>query len=128
MNNKTTLSLLEMLLMVLIFSLASALCLRTFVYADRVSKEDALTAQAEREARSAAEILKGVKGDVEAAAKLSGGRAEGNTRWIVEFESLFTVTAQAQADGWLGTAQVEVRDMDGNLLYELVSSWQEGTP
>ena len=135
MNNKTLLNLVELVLMVLVFSLASALCLRAFVYADTVSLENEQVSGAMREARSAAEILKSVKGDADKACALRGKLTEPDT-WTVlydesweitenEEETAYTLTAHLSREGLLGSARIEVSGKDGTSLFTLTGSWQE---
>ena len=58
MRSRASLVLMEQLIMVLVFSLAAALCLRCFAAAERMSQETARRDQAVRIAQNAAEHLK----------------------------------------------------------------------
>ena len=58
MKSRATLMLLEQLLMLLVFSLAAALCLRCFVRASEIQKETARRDEAVLIAQNAAEMLK----------------------------------------------------------------------
>ena len=137
MRNKSVLSLLEMLLMVLVLALASALCLRVFVYADTLSRTDEAKAGAQREAQNAAEILKAVKGDVDAACELVGGQKR-DREWVRYFdqdwnpvaeakEDGFCLYASCEKDGFLGRALIRV-ESGKETLTELKAAWQEDEP
>ena len=59
MRNKTSLALMELLVMILVFSLAAALCLKAFAAADSISRDTALRTRAAFAAQNAAEAFKG---------------------------------------------------------------------
>ncbi len=63
MKNRTSLTLLEMLIMIMVLALAAALCLRAFVYSGKLSKEDRMKAEALAFAQNTAELLKYYEGD-----------------------------------------------------------------
>ena len=58
MKNKTSLFLMEQLVMILVFALCAALCLECFITADRISKETSLRDEAVLLAQNTAECLK----------------------------------------------------------------------
>ena len=64
MSNKSTLSLIEQVIMILVFSVAAAICLKVFVYSDSLSKNSEMTAEAYRIAQSAAEEVKNSFGEI----------------------------------------------------------------
>jgi len=64
MRSKAPLALMEQLIMVLVFALAAALCLRAFVLADQMSERSAARDRAVMECQTAAEILKASGGDM----------------------------------------------------------------
>ena len=69
MKNRTILSLIEMLIMVMVFAVAAAICLRAFVWADLTSRDSKEAAAAALKAEEAAEILQHFEGDPEAASE-----------------------------------------------------------
>ena len=73
MKSRASLSLIEQTMMLLIFALAAALCLRGFVLADTRSRTYADRDQALLCAQNAAQTLKACGGDYAAAAELCGG-------------------------------------------------------
>lgn len=63
MKNRTSLVLMELLVMVLVFALAAAVCLGVFAKADSISKETARRDTAVTLAQNAAEMLQATGGD-----------------------------------------------------------------
>ena len=60
MRSKSPLALMEQLVMVLVFALAAALCLRVFVFSDQMSERSETVDWAVMECQNAAETLKSV--------------------------------------------------------------------
>lgn len=58
MKSKAPLAMMEQLVMVLVFALAAALCLQTFVLSGKISKKTEAKNRAVTEAQNAAEIMK----------------------------------------------------------------------
>ena len=110
MKSKTPLALMELMLMLLIFSVAAALCLQAFLWADRTSRTVVLQDEAVLLAQNTAERVKAGGGDFAGNAESENCRAE--------------ITVMDSGVNGLGTARVEVRDSEGNLLYSLPVSWQ----
>jgi len=127
MKNKTSLTLIEMLIMLLVFALAAALCLQAFAAADQTSKRAAALDRAVIEAQNAAETLKSC-GSYETAASLYGGSWDGQ-RWTVHYEG-GTVRAAARTDlhALLAGADITVTDENGTVLYTLSTIWQREGP
>lgn len=126
MKSKTPLVLMEQLVMVLVFALAAALCLRCFVSADRISGKNALRDEAVLAAQTAAEAMKGCGGDYEAAAKRLDGQWNGDILAVHgDGLSLFVIPEDSGND-FLGRARVEVYTReDDELLFALTTAWQE---
>ncbi len=134
MRNKSTLVLLEQSVMLLIFALAAALCLRAFFQADRISGETAALDRAVTAAQTAAETLKHARGDLARAAE-HGGTVEEN-RWVIPYdeqwqtttgEESYLLTAELCDSGkpGLGTAHIVVTDSSGTELFQIPVAWQE---
>jgi len=143
MKNKTVLTLLEILLMILVFALAAALCIRTFVYSNDLSKDDHIKAKAMNYAVNTAELLKYSKGDIDYALK------ELNIDTVFEIgipfnknmepihkdmydddESLapaylLYIDPSDEDDPYLGSAKIYFHDKDGNTIVSVTASWQE---
>lgn len=136
MKNKAPLALMEQLIMILVFALASALCLRLFVYSDRVSVSGAARDQAAAVVQNAAEALKLSGGSMESLAGLLGGEADADI-WRMGYDSSWQETdekrpafiAEAKITGddipLMGSAEVSARTADGKPLFQVTVCWQE---
>ncbi len=127
MKSKTPLVLMEILVAVLVFALAAALCLQAFVRTDRLSEQGELRDRAVLAAQSAAEAVKSCGGDMEQAADLLGGLwADGFLTVHADDTLSLFVTPVDSGDALLGTALVEVySNQDDARLFELTVAWQE---
>lgn len=136
MKNKAPLPLMEQLIMILVFALTSALCLRGFSLANSISKEQESREHAVIAVQNAAEVLKYTSGDFEQAATQLGGYWDGNL-WSIPYasswqllsdseQSVFLLQAIPQDDNdpFLGTAQIKVFYKD-EILFEITIGWQE---
>lgn len=116
MKNKTSLLLMEQLVMVLVFALAAALCLSVFVKADQISQETVQRDEAVMLAQNAAEMLKAtadielVRQKLESDAAAAGYRLE-----ISPIESEIPLLGQAEISIWL----------DNEQIFNLRTGWQE---
>ena len=138
MRSKAPLALMEQVVMVLVFALAAALCLRTFALSDRLSREGELRDGAVLLAQNAAEVCKAGGGDWDLLARQLGGEPLG-TGWTVLYnENMEVVTAaedavyevvvrpEAAEMPGLGRATVSVFELGGGeLLFQLPAAWQE---
>ena len=135
MKSRAPLALMEQTVMVLVFALAAALCLRTFVLADGISRQVEATDRAVLWAESAADTLKARNGDLAQAAAELGGNLDGQ-RWIIPLdetwqetagEPTYPLTAQPIQSGQplLGRTQIDVAEKNGDSLFSLEVCWQE---
>ena len=135
MKSRAPLALMEQTVMVLVFALAAALCLRAFVLADGISRRVEATDQAVLWAESAADTLKARNGDLAQAAAELGGELDGRC-WTISLdenwqetagEPTYTLTARPiQSDQpLLGKAQIDVAEKNGDSLFSLEVCWQE---
>ena len=115
MRSKASLFLMEQLVMVLVFALCAALCLRVFAAADRISVETARRDQAVTVAQNAAELLKSGKSLAETQFGLTGNGYE------VRIDPL-----PGEIPG-LHQTQIAVWYEDA-LLFTLTTGWQEVAP
>lgn len=111
MRSKSPLTLIELIIMIAVFAVAAALCLRAFVWADLKSADNQERDRALIVAQTAAEQIK----------------AAHNAPEYVEEKDGFvvSVTRQDTGDQYLGSALVTVADEDDNTLVELTVKWQE---
>ena len=115
MRSKASLQLMELLVMILVFALAAALCLQVFAKAHEISQETARSDQAVILARNAAEVLKATCGDGQAAQALS---REG---YGIE------ILRKPQSLPGLAEAEIQV-SYEQQLLFALDTGWQEALP
>lgn len=109
MKNRTTLLLMEQLIMVLVFALAAALCLRCFAKAEQISTQTARRDEAVWIAQNAAEQLK--------AGKEPDGIAQ---------NSGFTLHIQEADTDIPGLRLAEIQVLfDEEILFSLTTGWQE---
>ncbi|MBE6598237.1 MAG: hypothetical protein E7638_02205 [Ruminococcaceae bacterium] len=134
MKRKELLLLMELLVMVLVFSIAAAVCLKTFSAADQKRLEAYNRDRAVLESRNAAEILQSLDGDLQGAAEVYGGKAEEgrwriayNADWVItDSEAAFFLTAVLcdTEEEPLGLAKITVTDTGGETIVELPTAWQ----
>lgn len=137
MKNKSYLSLLEQLFMILIFALASALCLRGFYLANKMSKDREVLDNGVFSAQNAAELLKSTKGDLESCATSLGGFAEKDALTVF-FDSnghavnsekhsryKLVATKNHSSDNFTESASICVI-CDSKIIFELEVAWQIG--
>ncbi|MBR2122948.1 MAG: hypothetical protein IJ930_08520 [Lachnospiraceae bacterium] len=142
MKNRTLLSLIEMLIMVMVFSVSAAICLRAFVFADRTSRSTENIAEAALRAQSAAELMQRFHGSAGEAAAVFGGSVDNGSDpddnlWTAGFDEDWKLTGplagaafvlEAEETGGtdlLGEGTVRVRYADGGLIFEIPVCWQK---
>ena len=91
MKSKAPLSLMEQLIMLLVFALAAALCLQVFVLSGRVSRSCETKSNAVAAVQSAAEITKACKGDPQQLEQFLGGSAHRHLRTVPLLSSSETI-------------------------------------
>lgn len=116
MKNKSSLMLIEQVIMGLVFAIAAAICLKVFAYSDVLSRNGDLRDQAIRQAQTCAEVLKNTRGDF-AAAEAAADRSK---------ELNVSISPEASENGLLGSATISVEGANGEELYSLRVCWQEG--
>ena len=132
MKNKSSLSLIEQVIMIMVFAVSAAVSLRIFTYADSLSKSNALKDRAVLYAQNAAEAVIQARGDLTAAAELAGGTYTGdgfvkNCSDSEEGDTLkLSVERTASGNELLGKARIEVYGGE-ECVYSIEGCWQEGT-
>lgn len=115
MKSRGSLVLMELLVMILVFALASALCLQIFAGAKALSVRTARMDEAVLLAQNAAELLKAARGAPEALQALSSGA--------------YCLEAQHLPDEIPGLGQAEIRVyFEEDCLICLSTGWQEVLP
>ena len=129
MKNKASLVLLEQLVMIVVFSLAAALCLRIFVWSDRTSREMELRDKAVVLCQNAAETLK-AEGSLEAGAARLGAAARENL-WSAVYDGQLRLELENREAPASGMAAAEIRAVSeetGEVLFSVTVGWQEVAP
>lgn len=136
MRSKAPLVLIEQIIMLLVFSIAAAICVRAFVYADQLSLEKELRDQAIIKAQTVAETYKYYSGNAENALNDIGGIIE-NNKWITYWDGRWNICDDSQSQykivvtneknnvKGLGTAELKVFSIDGKQIIILPVAWQE---
>jgi len=109
--------LIEILLALLIFAMASAICLQVFVTAHQIAADSNTLNRAVVAAQNGAECFKATGGDIKKAEELLTGY-EG---YMIEIKELSN-------SGGLITAEVNVRDELGNIIFYVPVSAMEVRP
>lgn len=137
MRNKATLTLMELSIMLAVFALAAALCMRGFVWAAETADTCGARDQALVEVQNAAEVLKSCRGDLEGAAERFGGSQDAGV-WTVRYNeqweqvlqggvyTLRVERTESKVD-LLGTAEIRMLSAQ-TCLIELETAWQEESP
>lgn len=112
MKNKTSLQLMEYLVMILVFALSAAICLLIFFKAEAISNTSAQLDGAVVLAQNTAEFLKASSGDMESA------RAFALPPYRLEF------VEQAASHPTLQEVQIQVY-IKNDLMFSLNTGWQE---
>lgn len=137
MKNKAPLTMMEQVIMLLVFALAAVLCLQAFTAANQTSKSHAARDRAATAAQSAAEALKATGGDYEEAADLLVGMLkDGNLtvyydeNWQIadapEIAYVVSVPSADTSQPFLSQTTVTVSDADLEPLFSLPVCWQTG--
>lgn len=142
MRSKAPLALMEQTVMILVFALSAALCLRVFVWSSQKSKRIEARDRAAVEAQCAAELIKrcgsdgmDVDGALKAAAEEMNGVCDGGVMYVgydgewtpvndgdVKY-SLEAEKTNTDVAG-LGLVHVSVTDKSGDVLFEIDAAWQ----
>lgn len=125
MKNKAPLPLMEQLIMILVFALTAALCLRGFSLANQMSRRQQARQEAVLLAQNTAECLKNNHGSYEATAIQLNGTWDGTHLTISYQDDLYLKAVPVATDSpFWGCAQIQVLGPQ-ELLFELTVAWQE---
>ena len=133
MRSKTPLALMEQVIMVLVFALAAALCLRAFVLSDRISRDCEERDRAVPAVQTVAEILKNCRGDFAETERLAEAALDNadivvydsDDRESAEDALCIAILPLAAESELLGSAEVAALSGDGDVILSLRVSWQE---
>ena len=143
MRSKTPLALMEQLVMILVFALAAAICVRIFVAADQLSRKNEAVSHAVLAAQNVAEEIKSRGGEFP---QLYIGYEDNwaceNDAWILAFDKDWDPVTREEAETgvqkkyWLqifdnaaeipGLVKVQITVTDGKeTLLMIPAAWQE---
>ena len=142
MKSRSSLAMMEQLVMLAVFALAAALCLQAFVKSDKMSRNSEARDRAMTLCQSAAEAIRHSGGDLEKAAELLGipygAYAQEEPAFSAHYQEDWTLSdtreyayvlrAERTDSGvpGLGRARVEASAADGaGVLFTLDICWQE---
>jgi len=136
MKSKAPLSLMEQLIMLVVFALSAALCLQIFVFSSQVSKHCKARDHAVTEVQNVAEIVKDSCGNKEKYAAVLNGSLYDNgflinydENWIPSSEDQakyhITILPTNSDHPYLGTAEITAADQENDPLFSIVISWQK---
>lgn len=136
MKNKAPLSLMEQLIMLLVFALSVALCLQIFVFSAQISRRCEAQGYAVTTVQNTAESVKLCRGDITRYPQLLGGT--GNAlQWEIGYDEHWEETSPTQATyrvlitpestslPALGRASICALTETGQELFSVTVSWQE---
>lgn len=128
-RSKAPLALMEQIIMILVFAIASAVCLQAFVYSDNLSKKGDRTEMAANRAQTVTEYCKDKKGNLDAVCELLGGKRQEKGLVISYEEEEMKLTLQVtESTPYMEKAVLRVQEEDGEELYNMEVAWQkEGT-
>lgn len=119
MRSKTPLVLMEQLVMVLVFAMAAAICLRGFLFADRLSEKNEAVAAAALLAQNHAEEMKASYGDT------LENWEEAQGVYYLE-EKGYRMKVREEEREVPGLQKVKLQVLEGEeVLFEIPVAWQE---
>lgn len=137
MRNKSTLVMIEHIVMFLVFVLAATVCVRMFVLSEKLSRKYEATDLAVLTAQNTAELLK--KNGIEVFAEEEGVLRTGENTWVMFYDenwemtdkesAEFTLTAQSlpEESDFLFRAEIIVLTDGGEELFRLPVAGQRET-
>lgn len=125
MKNKTSLMLMELLVMILVFALAGAICLKVFARSHEISEATLCRDRAVQVAQNAAETLKACR-DLPEAARILGAQ-EQDGQWLLSAQDHSLTLLPLTSDSG-GLAGCEVKAQWKTAEFTLQVFWQEVEP
>jgi len=128
--------LIELMLAIMIFALAAAICLRVFVASDQISAESVQLNRAVLSAQSSAESFKASGGDLNETARILSGfyegvitevQSDGSGRLAIVHDNIVEIT-RSSAERGLIEGVVTVSDLSGHLIFTIPVTVTEVTP
>lgn len=135
MKNKTLLPLLELLCMIVIFAISSALCLRGFIIANTISAKQYALDSSVIIVQNTAETLKASNGDLSSVNSIYAGNISDNL-FTAYFDKSFSVTTDKSTakytllvlinnnNDWICNATITMYNSD-DVIFSIDTGWQE---
>lgn len=137
MKTKMPLILTELLIMLLVFSLAASFCMKAFTWSELTSRHTGARGNAALQAQNAAEVVKACQGNFGDCAAILEAELVGEGCMEIYFDRNWTAADSNQgqfcmtcqksetANPLLGTAEITVTDRSGGELFSMEVCWQE---
>lgn len=125
-RNKAPLALMEQIIMILVFALASAVCLQGFVYANNLSKTGAQKESAAAMVQTMTEYCKAEQGDLDTVCKSVGGERTSDGMILKnQEENLRAELVLGEKTEYLQYAHISVSgENDSREVYSADIAWQ----
>lgn len=125
-RSKAPLALMEQIIMILVFALASAVCLQAFVYSDTLSKQGELRDLAVMRAQEMAEYCKAEQGDLDRVGVMLGAsRTSDGIEADYPEDSIHVALQVVESDDYIEKANISVTTADGEEIFCIPISWQK---
>lgn len=125
-RSKAPLALMEQIVMILVFAVASAVCLQAFVYADHLSRQGDRIEKAWNKAQTVVEYCKDYHGELDAVCDLLGGkRHENGLSVCYEKEGMKLTLQLTEQTKYRQKAVVCVQEEKGEELCRFETAWQK---
>jgi len=129
MASGSGLFLIELMIGIMIFAIAAAVCLKIFVTADQTAMESRELNRAVITAQNSAEIFKAAGGDLEETARLHGeGFTGDNVFTLLTTDYIVEITKDSIRRNGLIEGTVTVSALSGYLIFEIPISVLEVAP
>lgn len=126
-RSKAPLALMEQSIMILVFALASAVCLQAFVYSNNLSKKGDRTEIAMNKAQAVTEYCKDNHGNLDKVCEILGGERQDNGLVIsYEEEEMKLILEMTERTDYTEKAVIRVCELDGGEIYRMETAWQKG--
>lgn len=126
-RSKAPLALMEQIIMILVFALASAVCLQAFVYSNNLSKTDERRHTAMSKAQQVTEYCKASGGDLETVSETLNGDVTEDGIKIAYPEDDMTVSLHlTEQTEYLQKARILVVTSEGEEVCNMDIAWQRG--
>lgn len=125
-RSKAPLALMEQIIMILVFALASAVCLQAFVYSDTLSKQGELRDLAVMRAQEMAEYCKAEQGDLDRVGVMLGAsRTSDGIEADYPEDNIRVVLNVMESGDYIEKARISVMDAGGDEIFCIPVSWQK---